>query len=178
MPYDIRDAAREDLLSIAQLQAASWKAAYRGILPDAFLDGDLESDRKQRWVGIADRMATSDRLLIAMHGSAAAGFISGWTTDAIGCDAGFDLHIDNLHVRPDLRGQKLGVALMRELSRRQSSDEKVRAYLWVLAGNEPARRFYLRLGGRVSDTQETKIGGAVIGETRIVWDDFRSLQRV
>jgi ribosomal protein S18 acetylase RimI-like enzyme len=178
MPYDIRDAVKQDFPSIARLHAASWKVAYRGILPDAFLDGDLENDREQRWAGIAERMAPSDHLLIALSGSSPAGFISGWTTAATGCDPDFDLHIDNLHVRPDLRGQKLGLALMRELSRRQPADRKVRAYLSVLAGNEPARRFYLRLGGRLSDTQDTKIGGAVIGETRIVWDDFRSLQRL
>src|SRR5262245_58531973 len=115
MHHDIRDAGKEDLLSIARLHAASWKVAYRGILPDAFLDGDLENDRRQRWAGIADRMAPGDRLLIALLGASPAGFISGWTTAATGCDPGFDLHIDNLHVRPDLRGQRLGVALMREL---------------------------------------------------------------
>jgi hypothetical protein len=67
---------------------------------------------------------------------------------------------------------------MQSLSRRQDSAGSVRAYLWVLDGNEPARRFYVRLGGRVSDRRHIELGGTTIGETRIVWDDFRSLQQL
>jgi ribosomal protein S18 acetylase RimI-like enzyme len=150
--------------------------AYRGILPDAFLDHELEKNRAQRWARIFARMAPRDRILIAMLGHSLAGFISGWTTTATHCEPGFDLHIDNLHVRPDLRGQRLGVALMQNLSGRQTSHASVRAYLWVLDGNDPARRFYVRLGGRVSDRRQIELGGALVGETRIVWNDLRSLR--
>jgi len=177
MHYEIRDAFDSDLPAIARLHAASWKVAYRGILPDAFLDQDLEKNRARRWSGIFDRMAPRDRVLIATLENSAAGFISGWTTPATDCEPGFDLHVDNLHVRPDLRGQGLGVALMQNLSRRQASDGSVRAYLWVLDGNEPAHRFYVKLGGRVSDRRQIELGGAIIGETRIVWNDFKSLQQ-
>ncbi|WFU85093.1 GNAT family N-acetyltransferase [Bradyrhizobium sp. CIAT3101] len=152
--------------------------AYRGILPDAFLDRGLDDNRARRWGGIFDRMAPRDRLLIATRENSAAGFISGWTTPATDCEPGFDLHVDNLHVRPDLRGQGLGVAMMQSLSRRQTADGSVRAYLWVLDGNEPAHRFYARLGGRVSDWRQIELGGTMIGETRIVWDDFKSLQQL
>jgi ribosomal protein S18 acetylase RimI-like enzyme len=175
MHCEIRDASDGDLPAIARLHATSWKVAYRGILRDAFLDHDLEGNRAQRWAGIFDRMAPRDRVLIAMLERSPAGFISGWTTAAMDCEPGFDLHVDNLHVRPDLRGQGLGVALMQSLSKRQTPDGSVRGYLWVLDGNEAAYRFYVRLGGRVSDQRQIEFGGAMVGETRIVWDDFRSL---
>ena len=176
MNCSIRDAAIGDLQAIAKLHAASWRAAYRGILPDIFLDNDLEDNRAGRWNGTLDRMAPSDRLLIAMLGNGLAGFISGWTTTATDCDLGFDLHVDNLHVRPDLRGQGLGLALMQELSRRQLSHGSIKTYLWVLDGNEHALRFYVRLGGRVSDRRRIALGGTMVWETRIVWDDFRLLR--
>ena len=70
-----------DLPSIAKLHAASWRAAYRGIFSDEFLDGDLEADRMQSWMGVVDRLAPKDRLLIATHDMMGAlGFVSGWTS--------------------------------------------------------------------------------------------------
>jgi hypothetical protein len=54
MRYEIRDASDCDLPAIARLHAASWMVAYRGILPDSFLDHDLEKNRAQRGAGIFD----------------------------------------------------------------------------------------------------------------------------
>jgi hypothetical protein len=68
------------------------------------------------------------------------------------------------------------LALMQELSRRQLSHGSIKTYLWVLDGNEHALRFYVRLGGRVSDRRRIALGGTMVWETRIVWDDFRSLR--
>jgi ribosomal protein S18 acetylase RimI-like enzyme len=120
-------------------------------------------------------MAPSDCLLIAEREGILVAFISAWTSEALGCDRGFDLYIDNLHVHPDLRGQNLGEHLMRTLARGLASRGNVRAYLWLLNGNEPAHRFYLRLGGRDGDRRRVPMAGATVAETRIVWDDFREL---
>ena len=172
----IRAATTADLPAIADIHASSWRVAYRGILADAFLDGDLLQDHKTRWAGIAEQLTPQDNLLIATDGESAVGFIAGWTSSALGCDDGYGLYINNLHVRPELRGKKYGEALCRALARRAkdnaASNAKLSAYLWVLDGNAAAHRFYHRLGGRDGERQSTEIGGRTIGETRIVWDDF------
>lgn len=171
----VRVAAANDLSKIAELHAASWRVAYRGILPDAFLDGALIDDRMARWSGMIDRMAPSDRLLIAESEGALLGFIAAWTSEGLGCEGEFDLFIDNLHVRPDLRGQNLGEHLMRTVADTLDNTGEVCAYLWLLDGNEPAHRFYARLGGRDRDHRLVAIAGTTAGETRIVWDDFTNL---
>jgi ribosomal protein S18 acetylase RimI-like enzyme len=154
----------------------SWRAAYRGILPDAFLDGDLREDRETRWSGIAERMTPRDNLLVATDGKGAVGFIAGWTSAALGCDDGYGLYIDNLHVRPDLRGNKYGESLFRALAghakANATANAKVSAYLWLLDGNAPAHRFYRRLGGRDDEHRMIELGGRTVGETRITWSDF------
>jgi ribosomal protein S18 acetylase RimI-like enzyme len=173
----IRSAVSSDLSSIAKLHTASWRVAYRGILSDAFLDGDLEADHMRRWMGVVDRLAPNDRLLIATHDTMGVlGFVSGWTSREMGCEQEFDLYIDNLHVRPDMRGRKLGLALMQELAETSDSEKRLKAYLWVLDGNEAARRFYHRLGGRARERRDTELGGVVVGKTRIAWADFRMLR--
>jgi ribosomal protein S18 acetylase RimI-like enzyme len=170
--FRIRVATTADLPAIAEIHASSWRAAYRGILTDTFLDGDLLEDRRTRWSGIAERMTPQDNLLIATDGKDAAGFIAGWTSAALGCEDGYGLYIDNLHVRPELRGNKYGESLFRALAIDAAANAKTSAYLWLLDGNEPAHRFYHRLGGRDGEHRMIELGGRTVGETRIVWSDF------
>jgi ribosomal protein S18 acetylase RimI-like enzyme len=168
----IRTATTADLSAIAEIHTSSWRAAYRGILADAFLDGDLLEDRNRRWSGIAERMGPRDHLLIATDGNGAVGFIAGWTSDTLGCEDGYGLYIDNLHVRPELRGNQHGEHLFRTLARNASANAKTSAYLWLLDGNAPAHRFYRRLGGSDGEHRLVELGGRTVGETRIVWSDF------
>jgi ribosomal protein S18 acetylase RimI-like enzyme len=170
--FRIRDATTADLAAIAEIHASSWRAAYRGILADAFLDGDLLQDRNSRWSGVAERMAPRDNLLIATEGKDAVGFIAGWTSVTLGREDGYGLFIDNLHVRPDLRGNKYGESLFRALAINATAHAKTSAYLWLLDGNAPAHRFYHRLGGRDGEHRMIELGGRTVGETRIVWSDF------
>ena len=178
MPADfrIRNAIAADLPAIGAIHASSWRAAYRGILADAFLDGDLVEDRKTRWSGIAERIGPRDNLLIATDGEGAVGFIAGWTSAALGCEDGYGVYIDNLHVRPELRGNRYGEQLFRALAgnaaANAAANAKISAYLWLLDGNAPAHRFYQRLGGRDGEHRMIELGGRTVGETRIVWDDF------
>jgi GNAT superfamily N-acetyltransferase len=143
----VRAAAAADIPAIADIHASSWRVAYRGLFPD----GPLIDNRLAHWSGIPDRMTASDQLLLAEQDSAPAGFIAGWSSERLGCEPGFDLFIDNLHIRPHLRGQGIGLRLMRELTAQRAPPGKMRAYLWLVDGNVPAHRFYARLGGRDAD---------------------------
>jgi hypothetical protein len=66
---------------------------------------------------------------------------------------------------------------MQKLAETSNSNKHVKAYLWVLDGNDTARQFYHRLGGRPCDRRDMELGGVVVGETRIAWADFRTLRR-
>jgi len=52
----IRTATTADLPAIAEIHASSWRAAYRGILADAFLMATCLQDHKTRWARIAERL--------------------------------------------------------------------------------------------------------------------------
>jgi ribosomal protein S18 acetylase RimI-like enzyme len=47
----LRRAEAADIPRIAALHVASWRAAYRGILSDRFLDGPVEAERLAMWQG-------------------------------------------------------------------------------------------------------------------------------
>ena len=49
MPVEIRQAHAGDAEAIAELHTLSWRGAYRGILPDSFLDLEAEAERRAAW---------------------------------------------------------------------------------------------------------------------------------
>ena len=61
------------------------------------------------------------------------------------------LYLEDLYVRPDLRGRGIAMALMRRLARRCLDEGLGRFEWWVLDWNEPAIRFYRRIGAEPMD---------------------------
>ena len=172
--FRIRDASAADLPAIAEIHASSWRAAYRGILADAFLDGDLLQDRKTRWAGIAERMQPRDNLLIAMDGEGAVGFIAGWASAALGCDDGYGYR--QLACATRAARQQYGsrcFARWPEAPAGNAGNAVVR--IWLLDGNASAHRFYHRLGGR--DGGVSTIESAERGRTRIM-ERFQPCRRL
>ena len=143
----IRKAISADAQTIATLHVASWRAAYRGILLDAFLDGPVEPDRQAIWRGRLADPAANQILLVAEQAGAIAGFLCCFADQ----DAHWGSYIHNLHVDPAGRGRGIGRALMgalaTELDRRASQRS---IYLHCLAANAPAARFYERIGGEIA----------------------------
>jgi len=46
---DVRPAAFGDVAQIVEVHVAGWHVGYRGLLPQAFLDGLTAADRLSRW---------------------------------------------------------------------------------------------------------------------------------
>ena len=147
----IRPATPADADRVAALHAASWRAAYRGILAAAFLDGPVEADRRSLWrERLADAAADQILLVAETDGGALAGFVC-CLTDR---DPRWGSSIHNLHADPAGRGRGTGRRLMRALSDELGRPAPTRpVHLFCLAANRPAQRFYERIGGRIGDRQ-------------------------
>ncbi|MQA88482.1 MAG: GNAT family N-acetyltransferase [Streptosporangiales bacterium] len=61
------------------------------------------------------------------------------------------IYLEDLYVRPELRGRGYGRALLTELARIAVERGYGRLEWWVLDWNEPAIRFYKSLGARPMD---------------------------
>jgi GNAT superfamily N-acetyltransferase len=169
--FAILPTVAEDVVALARLHAESWRSAYRGMLPDAYLDGPIVEERLQFW---QRRMAALDpahsRVMKAVIGSQLAGFVC----TILDADPAWGARLENLHVRPDLKGQGIGGGLF------DASQEWAWAarphqpmHLWVLEQNVPARRFYERRGGRVADQKTIEVvPGLLVPEVRYVWDSI------
>jgi GNAT superfamily N-acetyltransferase len=56
------------------------------------------------------------------------------------------IYLEDLYVRPEMRGRGVGIALLKHLARRCIAEGLPRLEWWVLDWNEPAIRFYRSLG--------------------------------
>jgi GNAT superfamily N-acetyltransferase len=128
---------------IARLHIASWKAAYRGIFDDGYLDHRLESERLHHWREHVPKLfAGTAEIFVATLGSEDVGFvcIERKPEDEWG------VYVDNLHVVPGKRGSGLGVALLAHAADWARKLGAAQLHLVVFEDNVQARRFYAREG--------------------------------
>ncbi|MEM7243872.1 MAG: GNAT family N-acetyltransferase [Acidobacteriota bacterium] len=146
-----RNATPQDAADLVQLQADAWRAAYRGLMPPAFLEGlDLDAAR--------------ERCEQALHGGASmlvieeSGQVVGschFETRGDGRDGITPVELLALNVAPKSwrrgHGSSLLVAMFGRL-RATGCDE---VFLWVLSGNVPARRLYEATGFKTDGDART-----------------------
>jgi GNAT superfamily N-acetyltransferase len=165
-----RQATPYDVEAIAALHADSWRRHYRGAYSDAFLDGDVIADRLAVWTDRFARPATGDYCSIVAEQD---GTVVGLAHTIFDYDSAWGALLDNLHVRHDLKGLRIGTRLMAETAR-AVIDRRPRSglYLWVLEGNTSAQAFYEARGGRcVGREASAPPGGGIVVGLRYVWRD-------
>lgn len=149
----IRPATPEDVLPVARVHVESWRATYRGLMPDDVLDNLDVERRAQRWLEI---LQASDRQLFVLDaGSGLIGFYHIAPSRDKDTDSTEIGEITAIYLVPSLQRRGHGRALcthaLEELSRQGFSQ----SILWVLKDNAGARRFYEALGFHLNGGEKT-----------------------
>jgi GNAT superfamily N-acetyltransferase len=135
----IRPATPDDARALAEVHVASWRAGYRGLIPDDDLAQLSVDEREEMWLTIL--AGHEGTVLVAGDDGADA-------TGAPGTIAGLIAfvpaarEIRALYVAPARFGQGIGSALLEAAHAQLGPD----CALWVLEDNERALRFYARYG--------------------------------
>ena len=152
----IRDATPADAGAIAAVQVASWRAAYRGLLPDEVLAGLSVPGLTQMWTGRFAASPPRSSVVVACAGEAIVGFASGGPPESPDDRADPNLaDVYTLYLDPAHWDRGIGAQLHDAVLARLAGHGFTHAGLWVLAGNERALRFYLRNGW--TDTGRTQV---------------------
>lgn len=161
-----RAAVPGDADAIAQVHVASWRAAYRGIIPDDHLDGlDWREWATVRRGQLEQAAENGIRVDVALDGASIVGFVAiGPERDADPSEPpGYEVYA--LYLAPGAWGRGIG----RDLLVRALADvpDAAQVVLWVLEGNVRGRAFYERQGLR-ADGKRTRIhlGGTDLPELR------------
>jgi len=143
----LRLAEPEDAMKVAQVHVRSWQKAYRGLLPDEYLDGLRAEDRAKRY-DLANRDVLKPVSIVAADEENICGFATvSQARDAELSDYG---ELCALYVDPEYWGQRVGCALMAAARVRLVEAGFRKAILWVMTGNARAERFY-RIDGWLAD---------------------------
>jgi GNAT superfamily N-acetyltransferase len=157
----IRAALPDDALAVAQVHVRAWQRGYRGLVPDAYLDGLSAEDRAARYTfGVSDPDRPHTQVAIA--GGALAGFATtGPASDLAGAGELLALHVD-----PERWGTGVGRALI-AAARARLATRFAHAVLWVLDGNARASRFYAGDGWVPDGTRrDATVWGITVPELR------------
>lgn len=155
---EIRDLLpSDDRLAVRKIYEESWKHAYKGIVPQSFLDGITEEscggnlDKE----GVYCLVAEEDGKLIGTSSY---------------CKSRFEEYaglgeIISIYFLPEYTGKGYGKKLLSAAVERLSEMGFRDVFLWVLEENHIARAFYERCGFFTSGEKMTsEIGGKVLTE--------------
>ena len=147
----VREATVADAAPMARALVAAWRAAYRGIIGQDFLEAMDEQRIGASWRETLVRGAGVPPLVIVFADHVVGFCQVGEPRDVSPPDTG-ELFALNLH--PDAWGRGLGSALLSAAGAQLLALGYRRAYLWVADGNQRAIELYLRHGWH--DTAITK----------------------
>ena len=166
----VREARADDTEAIARVHVASWRTTYRGIVPDAYLDGLSVDRRAEMWRNaIADRQRTVGVFVAEDDAGEIVGFSScGPSREE---DRDYDGELFAVYLLQSYQGRGIGGMLVRAAARRLSEAGFRAMMLWVLAAN-PARAFYVALNGQQVRTKIVEIGGMPLAEIAFGWPDL------
>lgn len=153
----------DDRMAISRIYEESWKCAYKGMIPQDYLDSITEG----RWVSGFDNPGW--KTLVCMDGDRAVGTSSF-------CKSRFERFCDwgevvSIYFLPDYMGKGYGKILMQcvvsELKKQGYKD----IFLWVLEENMRARHFYEQIGfSPTDDFLNDNIGGKALREIRYIYN--------
>jgi ribosomal protein S18 acetylase RimI-like enzyme len=154
---------------IAPLHAKSWQSAYRGIMPDHFLDFIVEGERLSHWRRRVLELQTGNgEIFLARLNDEPVGFLCIEANDL--AETGIKgAYVNNLHVLPQLKRQGIGSALLKhgeDWARAHGYDS---LFLFVFEDNQQARAFYRADGWHAVERLMSELpDGSLAAELRLV----------
>ncbi|CAB3786993.1 hypothetical protein LMG28688_02387 [Paraburkholderia caffeinitolerans] len=167
----LRPATTADAPLLAAMHAASWQSTYCDLLPAAFLEQEVDTERAAYWRARMVAPGEDRRLvLIAELGDqpesrTPVGFVCAERQPG----SPWGALLDNLHALPGHQGIGVGKRLMQAAQAWARAQGESRLYLYVLEGNESAIAFYERQGWQYSGAEPDHMGGIDITALRYVY---------
>ncbi|MCG1010673.1 GNAT family N-acetyltransferase [Salinicoccus sp. ID82-1] len=153
MELTLKKADREDAAAIAKVQVDSWRTTYRGIVDEAYLDNLKYADRERVW---SQAVEQNPIFILTDETDEVVGFAIGGT-ERSGDFEGYDSELYAIYLYESVQGQGGGRRLVEAVAGNLAERGFDKMVIAVLAEN-PACRFYERIGGQKIGQEEIEIG--------------------
>jgi GNAT superfamily N-acetyltransferase len=147
MTITIRPANVRDAAAIARVRIESWRATYRGLIPDAYLAQMKEDESTAIWERILAAGPNTASVFVAENDGEVIGFAAGNMLREPRYELNAELTAIYLH--PAFHGAGVGRRLVREVAQAQRAHGATGLIVWVIARNKIGRGFYESLGGEL-----------------------------
>lgn len=176
----IRPARLDDAPAIAAVHIRAWQTAYRGIVPDSYLDTMDLAAREVRWQERLAHPSESEFTFVAEltgHLKETPGTIIGFASGGPERHvvAGYDGELYAIYLLPEHRGMGIGRRLVAATAEWLSERGTRSLVIWVLKDNVKGRAFYEALGGQLVGEQTITIGNSSLQDVAYGWPDLRTI---
>lgn len=168
----ILSAGPGDAEGIARVHVKAWRLTYRGLLPERYLAAMSTAQHAARW---RRRLLAPDPGEVVLAAEAREGLV-GYCSAQVRQDQR-SAEIFTLYLLPEAQGRGLGRRLLSSTARALHAAGAETLQLWVLNGNDRARRFYEHLGASVAGERPVRGWGGGCIETAMAWTDLAVLIR-
>lgn len=170
----VRPATPADAMDIAYIHVDTWQTAYRGMIPDSYLDNLSLAQRGNWWVSVLTDPNNHTFLYVAEDDQGQpVGFVEGGPQRDKNVPIDGELYA--LYVLQSHQGHGHGrdlfLATVRELHKQNINN----MILWVLKDNTPSRRFYEAMGGELYNEQQFELAGTTLNEVSYIYPDLAAL---
>jgi GNAT superfamily N-acetyltransferase len=167
----IRKATLEDAAEIANVHINSWREAYRGLLPQEFLDERPLNfkNRYELWKRVTQN---SEQVTLVAESTdhGIVGFVNG--THGRDKEKKDWCEVWCIYLLKKYHGKKIGFNLLKQYFNAHIEKGFSKGYLWVLDDN-PTIKFYERAGGKYDGKdKEDKIAGQKVKELMYEWENI------
>ena len=170
---DIRPATIEDAAAIAQVRIDGWRTTYRGLIPDAYLDGMELQASIDLWNRVLGAQSGTASVFVATRDGEVIGFAAGNALKEP--KHGADAELTAVYLRRDAQRAGIGHRLVAAVVAAQRARGAHAMIVWTIAGNKGARAFYENLGGELVVEQPFVWDGMDLVEAGYVWRDLAAL---
>jgi GNAT superfamily N-acetyltransferase len=168
----IRRATEADLPAIAAIHLASWRDAYKDVVPEAVLLARSMADCLAGWRSTYARHA-ADIAVAQSHEGRIHGFCWAGAVADTAWSAPFEFEIHGLHVAPSSRRNGIGAGLLHQaLARARKDVQPGSAIVWTLKDLALSRRFYEREGGKPVKSGVCTLDGIQLADIAYGWTDL------
>lgn len=151
----IRTATLEDVKDIATIHVLAWQAAYKGLIPQSYLNNLSIAKREQAWQNILNN--SKKNTIVQEINGLVVGFANFGHTRDEDKDSTVIGEITSIYLNPEYWRKGLGTALFEFILRDMRNRKFTEVTLWVLDTNQRACSFYQKMGFKSDGTTKIDI---------------------